>query len=87
MIAGTTVSSASTFEKKRDRQSCQKGPWPQPPTSSTKPASRKHDTNTPTIEPKTNTPTWRESSNRRVPPVRRRMQVAPISAWEQLLMK
>ncbi len=63
---------------------CQYVPSPQP-TSVTKAASRKHDANTPTIEPKTKTPTWRESSNRSGPSVSRRTQTAPTSACEQLL--
>jgi hypothetical protein len=84
-IIGTNVSSASTFEKSRVRQCSQNVPSNRP-TSVTKPASTKLDANTPTSEPRTNTPTWRELSNRNGPPVSRRMTKAPINASEQLLM-
>ena len=83
-IIGTSVSSASRFEKKRDRQMPQYVPSPQP-TSVTKPASRKHDRDTPTVQASTKTPTWRESSSRSAPLVSRRIKRAPISASEQLL--
>ena len=83
-IVGTSVSSASRFEKKRERQMPQYVPSPQP-TSVTKPASRKHERDTPRVQASTKRPTWRESSSRSGPLVSRRTHTAPISASAQLL--